>query len=294
MLLGAALSPTDATLGVSVMSDPRVPARIRRVLNVESGLNDGIATPIVLVAIAGVAADVGVEGPRRAVVALLVGLLVGVVTGAAGGVLTRRARRRDWLSEELAGPAVLALALAAYAGALLVDSNGFVAAFVGGLVVGSTAGRGGEKEVYFVEQTGDLASMISWLIFWALAVPAIGEWIADRVAGGRLRGAQPHRRPDPARCAVASRHRLGPSQPGVHRLVRPVRVGVGHLRAARPRGPARRSPGGGGHYRADRAAQRRRPRPERKAIRRTVHHASRAAGIELGSRLDPCAVRSRC
>jgi sodium/hydrogen antiporter len=64
MLLGAALSPTDATLGVSVMSDPRVPARIRRVLNVESGLNDGIATPIVLVAIAGVAADVGVEGPR--------------------------------------------------------------------------------------------------------------------------------------------------------------------------------------------------------------------------------------
>jgi NhaP-type Na+/H+ or K+/H+ antiporter len=186
LLLGAALSPTDATLGASVMSDPRVPARIRRGLNVESGLNDGIATPIVLVAIAGVAADVGiegVEGPGRAVVALLVGLLVGVVTGAAGGVLTRRARRHGWLSEELAGPAVLALALAAYAGALLIDGNGFVAAFVGGLVFGSTAGRGGEKEVYFVEQTGDLASMVSWLIFGALAVPAIGEWIGWPVVG---------------------------------------------------------------------------------------------------------------
>src|SRR5918994_862214 len=81
LLLGAALSPTDAALGASVMSNPRVPARIRRVLNVESGLNDGIATPIVLVAIAGVAADngiEGVEGPGRAVVALVVGVLVGV------------------------------------------------------------------------------------------------------------------------------------------------------------------------------------------------------------------------
>jgi hypothetical protein len=57
LLVGAALAPTDAALGASVMSNPDVPLRIRRVLNVESGLNDGIATPIVLVAIAGVAAD---------------------------------------------------------------------------------------------------------------------------------------------------------------------------------------------------------------------------------------------
>jgi NhaP-type Na+/H+ or K+/H+ antiporter len=186
LLLGAALSPTDAALGASVMSDPRVPARIRRVLNVESGLNDGIATPIVLVAIAGVAADEGfegVEGPGRAVVALIVGVLVGVVVGGAGGALTRRARRNGWMSEELAGPAVLALSLATYAGAVIVDGNGFVAAFVGGLVFGATAGRGGEKEVYFVEQTGDLASMVSWLIFGALAVPAIGQWIGWPVVG---------------------------------------------------------------------------------------------------------------
>ena len=186
LLVGAALAPTDAALGASVMSDPRVPARVRRVLNVESGLNDGIATPIVLVAIAGVAAEEGIEGvdgPERAVIALLVGALVGVVTGAAGGVLTRRARRRGWLSEELAGPAVLALALLAYTAALLVDGNGFVAAFVGGLVFGGTAGRGGEKEVYFVEQSGDLVSMVSWLIFGALAVPAIGEWIGWQIVG---------------------------------------------------------------------------------------------------------------
>jgi len=189
LLVGAALAPTDAALGASVMSDPTVPSRIRRVLNVESGLNDGIATPIVLVAIAGVAANEGiggVHGPGHALVALLVGLLVGVLVGGAGGVLIRHARRKRWLSEELSGPATLALALLAYTGTLLVDGNGFVAAFVGGLVFGNTAGPGGEKEAYFVEQSADLAAMISWLIFGALAVPAIGHWFEWPVFGYAL------------------------------------------------------------------------------------------------------------
>ena len=189
LLVGAALAPTDAALGASVMSDPTVPSRIRRVLNVESGLNDGIATPIVLIAIAGVAADEGiggVHGPGHALVALLVGLLVGVLVGGAGGVLIRHARRKRWLSEELSGPATLALALLAYTGTLLVDGNGFVAAFVGGLVFGNTAGPGGEKEAYFVEQSAGLAAMISWLIFGALAVPAIGHWFEWPVIGYAL------------------------------------------------------------------------------------------------------------
>ena len=55
LLVGAALAPTDAALGAAVMVNRAVPARIRRLLNVESGLNDGIATPFVLVAIAGAA-----------------------------------------------------------------------------------------------------------------------------------------------------------------------------------------------------------------------------------------------
>jgi sodium/hydrogen antiporter len=59
LLVGAALAPTDAALGAAVMTDPAVPERVRRVLNVESGLNDGIATPVVTVAIA-------VPPPRRA------------------------------------------------------------------------------------------------------------------------------------------------------------------------------------------------------------------------------------
>ena len=58
-VIGAIVAPTDAALGASIMQDERVPGRVRRVLNVESGLNDGIATPFVNLFIAGaVAAEV--------------------------------------------------------------------------------------------------------------------------------------------------------------------------------------------------------------------------------------------
>ena len=184
LLLGAALAPTDAALGSAVVADPVVPARIRRVLNVESGLNDGIVTPVVLLAISEVAASEGISGveePGRAAVSLVAGAMVGVLTGGAGGRLTRLARDRGWLSDDWAGPAVLALALLAYTGATLVDANGFVAAFVGGLAFGATAGRPEEQEISFVEQSGRLASLMSWLVFGAFLVPVLTDQVDWRV-----------------------------------------------------------------------------------------------------------------
>src|SRR6202046_5272397 len=91
LLVGAALAPTDAALGAGVMVNPAVPARIRRLLNVESGLNDGIATPFVLVAVAGAqtAEHAHATGPGKAVAELAVGLVVGVAVGSAGGWLVR-------------------------------------------------------------------------------------------------------------------------------------------------------------------------------------------------------------
>ena len=102
----------------------------------------------------------------------------------------RAAAARGWLSAELAGPATLAAALLCYTGALLVDGNGFVAAFVGGLAYGAVARERGEKEVYFVEQTSDLAAMMSWLVFGAPG-PVRDGGLAQ-LGGGRLRRPQPH------------------------------------------------------------------------------------------------------
>jgi sodium/hydrogen antiporter len=175
LLVGAALAPTDAALGSAVMSDRRVPYRVRQTLNVESGLNDGIATPIVTVAIAAIAAQVGLGHEGHGLTGLVLGALTGAVLGAFGGMLLRSAGRRGLGSEEFAGPSVLALALLAYLCATLIDANGFVAAFAAGSAFGAFAGRGEEREVYYVEQTCGLASMICWLLFGAIGVPTIAE-----------------------------------------------------------------------------------------------------------------------
>jgi sodium/hydrogen antiporter len=185
LLVAAALAPTDAALGLPVVTDPAVPGRVRRLLTVESGLNDGIVTPVVLVALAGAAAGHG-DGSGawvgEALADLGAGVAVGTGLGLAGGWLLQRARARGWASEELVGPAVLALALVAYSGALVVHGNGFVAAFCGGLAFGATAGRRGPAELVFLDQAGGLLSLLVWLAFGALAVPLAVERL-DLVIG---------------------------------------------------------------------------------------------------------------
>jgi sodium/hydrogen antiporter len=174
LLVGAALAPTDAALGIPVVTNPVVPSRIRQLITVESGLNDGIATPVVMLAIAGAAATAGLEGPegaRHAAVQLAGGALVGAATGALGGWLLRLARRSGTAAEEFTGIAVLALALLAYAAALALGVNGFVAAFCGGLAFGATAGRRAPAELVFLEQMGGLVSLLVWLAFGAIAIP---------------------------------------------------------------------------------------------------------------------------
>lgn len=174
LFVGAALAPTDAALGVPVVTNPVVPARIRQLITVESGLNDGIATPVVMLAIAGAAAAEGLahaESERTAVVELLVGAAVGAAVGGLGGTALRWARRHGTAAESFAGIAVLALALAAYASALLLHGNGFVAAFCGGLAFGACAGRRAAAELGFLEQTGTLLASLVWMAFGAIAIP---------------------------------------------------------------------------------------------------------------------------
>ena len=178
LFVGAALAPTDAALGVPVVSNPVVPSRIRQLITVESGLNDGIVTPVVMLAIAGAAAAAGLEaaeGAGHAVVQLALGVVVGSTVGAAGGWLLRAARRRGSAEEGFVGIAVLALAVLSYAAALAVGGNGFVAAFCGGLAFGACAGSRGSEELVFLEQVGGLVSWLVWIVFGAIAVPIMLE-----------------------------------------------------------------------------------------------------------------------
>ena len=184
LLVAAALAPTDAALGIPVVTNPVVPARVRRLITVESGLNDGIATPVVMLAIAAVAAEEeldGASGLSTALVSLLVGAVVGGLIGLVGGRTLRWTRRRGWAAEDFVGIAVLALALIAYTAALALDANGFVAAFCGGLAFGAAAGPRGPAELVFVEESAGLVSLLVWLAFGAVAGPIMLDLVTPRM-----------------------------------------------------------------------------------------------------------------
>ncbi len=168
--IGAIVAPTDAALGASILRDERIPSGVRRALNVESGLNDGIATPFVNLFLAGALAAEAVHegGVGHAAIELLGGAALGTAVGATGALLLNLSRRAGW-SEAGYGPlSVLALALFAYTVALLAGTNGFVAAFVAGMAFG-TVTADAELQA-FAEETGTLMSLLVWFFFGAVMI----------------------------------------------------------------------------------------------------------------------------
>ena len=141
-LIGSMLAPTDTALGLAVVTNERVPARVRRALNIESGLNDGIVTPFVVFFLAVVAAEAEHQhwvlgGIKQIALAVAIGTAI----GCGAGLLTARARLAGWttpLSESLG---VLSLALLSYEAAVAVHGNGFVSAFVAGACFGAVTRR---------------------------------------------------------------------------------------------------------------------------------------------------------
>ncbi len=126
--------------------------------------------------------EIAGHGPAAAVAELALGILVGVAVGSAGGLLVKAVRRRGWVMEGFAGPAVLGLAVCAYASGVALHGNGFIAAFAGGLAFGTAGGRSGEPLVPFVEETGALVSLLVWLAFGAVAVAPAAENLTWQIA----------------------------------------------------------------------------------------------------------------
>ncbi len=170
--IAAIVAPTDAALGATIMEDRRVPSRVRRLLNVESGLNDGIATPFVNLFLAGavsteVARQTTALGAARE---LLVGAGVGIGVGVLGGWLLRTATQRGWSGKGFRPMAALAFAIFSYTASLEAGGNGFVASFVAGMAFGSIVGGDAESTMAFTEDAGELLSLLVWLAFGAVMV----------------------------------------------------------------------------------------------------------------------------
>jgi NhaP-type Na+/H+ or K+/H+ antiporter len=175
VLLAALLAPTDAALGQSVVSAKAVPVRIRQAINIESGLNDGIVLPVVLLlaALAGASSDTTEAGDwvRFGLLQVTLGPLTGVALGYAGAKLLDAAATRGWSTTSFQGIGILSLAVFTFVAAELIGGNGFIAAFIGGMVFGHTIRHPCTFLFEFMETEGQLLVLITFLIFGAALLP---------------------------------------------------------------------------------------------------------------------------
>ena len=174
-LLAAAVTPTDAGLGAPTILNPIVPMRVRRGLNVESGLNDGLATPIVLLALSALAAEEGVSEPgilQVGVVPVTLALASSVAICLSAAWLMDRARERGLSGHRGRSIATLALPLFLFGVAEIIGANAFIAAFVGGLVFGAASITLAEEQETsaLLEVSADLLGFIVWFFAGGLVL----------------------------------------------------------------------------------------------------------------------------
>ena len=177
--LSTILAPTDAALGQAVVNSARVPSFIRQAINVESGLNDGICLPFLLLFISlaeesETATDITywlVFSGKQVVF----GAAVGIAVGYLGSKLIGKSLGRKWMSESFEDLSVLALAFLAYTGADMIGGNGFIAAFGAGVVSGNVTTEAVRQKLYdFGEAEGQLLTLVTFLLFGAvMVVPAL-------------------------------------------------------------------------------------------------------------------------
>jgi len=182
-LLSTMLAPTDAALGEAVVSDQRIPVTVRQGLNVESGLNDGLAVPIFIVLLAAAADPAAVES--GALFAELVrqigfGIVGGLAFGGVGGLLFRAAADRGAIGGTWRRIAVLTIAVACYVSAAALGGSGFIGAFVGGVLFGLASEARSPLDNAFTGYLGTFFDAISFLLVGAMLLP-----LAIAVAGWR-------------------------------------------------------------------------------------------------------------
>ena len=174
-IIATMLAPTDAALGKAVVTNQAVPSNIREGLNVESGLNDGICVPILLIFLA-IATHTGGEGGTTTLALKLVaeaigiGVVVGVGFTYISVQLIRRAAERGWLSETWQQLPVPALAVACFTTAQVLGGSGFIACFVGGMLFGGLEEHHKHKLLLAAEGTGDTFALFTWVVFGAAVV----------------------------------------------------------------------------------------------------------------------------
>jgi sodium/hydrogen antiporter len=189
-LVAVILAPTDAALGQPAIADPRVPATVRQGLNVESGLNDGIALPFFLLLLAAATGETGGAGAAEVfALALVFSTAVGVAVGWLGARLLAWSTTHGWVGEDWRQVPALGFAALGYSVTVAAGGSGFITAWVAGLTFGAVWRRSapGSEEgaagpsgvVGLAEQVGDVLASLSFFVFGAVLLgPALSglDW----------------------------------------------------------------------------------------------------------------------
>jgi sodium/hydrogen antiporter len=180
VILGVILAPTDAALGQAVVTEPRIPARIRQGLNVESGLNDGICVPLLFAAVAAADVESEISHGRSAATLLLEEIGYGIVGGVVGGVVVAtiliHAGRRNLIAPAWRHAIPAAGAALAYGTAAALGGSGFIAAFVAGMTFRLVLKRDPGDVNELSEQVGNVLNGVTFVFFGAILLgPALGE-----------------------------------------------------------------------------------------------------------------------
>lgn len=178
LILATMLAATDAALGKPVVTNPKVPARLREGLNMESGLNDGLCVPILLVFITLAKGGQGELETGELVLHYMVkeigiGLTVGIAVGAIGFYLMRWSYRRGWMTEIWGQLPVILLALGAFSIAQSLHGSGYISAFCGGMVFGYLAKRHTRELLMRAEGEGETMQLLTWVVFGGAVVHRI-------------------------------------------------------------------------------------------------------------------------
>ena len=180
LVIAAAITPTDAGLGAPTVLNPVVPLRVRRGLNVESGLNDGLATPIVLVALGVLAEreDAPIPGLLGiGVMSVLLALACSVLLAAGTAWAMDWSRRRHLSGRRGRQVASLVLPGLLFGTAELIGANAFIAAFVGGLVFGAVSKTLEHESAELLETSSDLLGFLVWFLFGGLLLPVFAHGV---------------------------------------------------------------------------------------------------------------------